>query len=167
MTLASAAAVANSLSFLLSALIAIWYVAPWLKTRSRAAALTALLWFHAFRYVALELFSAQAAGLRIPDGLRDQIAYGDLAGSLLALLAIAALRFRFRYAVALTWLFAAATAVDLVNALVSGVRNEMMGAVHDVPWLVLCFYVPGLWVTLALIVWQLVSRAGEPLAETA
>jgi len=161
MTPTSAALVANSLSLLLCVLIAVWYLVPWLKTRNLAAALTALLWFHAFRYVALELFSAQRAGLPIPNDLRDQIAYGDLAGSLLALLAIVALRYLFRFAIVLTWVFVAATIVDLGNALVSGIRHEMMGAVHDVPWLVLCFYVPALWVTLGLIVWQLVSRGRE------
>jgi Na+/phosphate symporter len=166
MTTTAAALLANTLSFLLALLIAVWYLVPWLNRRSRADALTALLWFNAFRYVALELFSAQSAGLRIPNALRDQIAYGDLAVSLLAVLAIVALRYRFRSAVGLVWIFAAASAVDLTNALVSGVRNAMLGEVHDVPWLILCFYVPALWVTLGLVVWQLISRSRDPLFDS-
>lgn len=154
----SAALAANALSFVAFVLIAIWYVSPWLRTKTRETALTALLWVHAFRYVALELFSAQQAGLAIPDDLRDQIAYGDVLGSVLALVCILALRFRSRAAVPLTWLFAAATFFDLSNALVGGVRHRLMEDVHDVPWLILCFYVPVLWVTLALIVWQLTRR---------
>jgi hypothetical protein len=159
----SAAIAANTLSFVVFFLIALWYAAPWLRARGRAKALTALLWVNAFRYVALELFSAQRAGLSIPDGLRDQIAYGDLAGAVLALLCILAFRLRSRAAVPLTWLFAAATLVDLANALIGGVRYALMGEVHDVPWLVLCFYVPTLWITLGLIFWQLVSRRGEEI----
>ena len=159
-----AALLANTLSFVLSLLIAVWYVVPWLRTRSRPTALTALLWFHAFRYVALELFSAQKAGLPIGNTLRDEIAYGDLAGSALAVIAIVALRYRWRGAVALTWLFVVATLVDLSNALVSGIGQQMMAEVHDVPWLILCFYVPALWTSLGLIVWQLVTRSREPLA---
>ncbi len=166
MSSAAAALLANTLSFVVFVLIALVYAVPWLRTRSRAAALTALLWIHAFRYVALELFSAQRAGLRIPNELRDQIAYGDFAGAVLAVLCILALRFRLHGAVALTWLFAAATFLDLFNALVGGIRHGMMGEVHDVPWLILCFYVPLLWVTLALIVWQLVARRGEGSAST-
>jgi hypothetical protein len=159
-----AALLANTLSFVLSLLIAVWYVVPWLRTRSRPTALTALLWFHAFRYVALELFSAQKAGLPIGNTLRDEIAYGDLAGSALAVIAIVALRYRWRGAVALTWLFVVATLVDLSNALVGGIGQQMMAEVHDVPWLILCFYVPALWTSLGLIVWQLVTRSREPLA---
>ena len=159
-----AALLANTLSFVLSLLLAVWYVVPWLRSRSRATALTALLWFHAFRYVALELFSAQRAGLPIGNGLRDEIAYGDLAGSALAVLAIVALRYRWRGAIALVWLFVVATVFDLSNALVGGIRQQMMAEVHDVPWLILCFYVPALWTSLGLIVWQLVTRSREPLA---
>ena len=159
-----AALLANTLSFVVSVLIAVWYVVPWLRTRSRAAALTTLLWFHAFRYVALELYSAQRAGLPIGNALRDEIAYGDLIGSALAVLAIVALRYRFRGAIALTWLFVAATLVDLSNALVGGIGQQMMAEVHDVPWLILCFFVPALWTSLGLIVWQLVTRSKDPLA---
>jgi hypothetical protein len=41
-----------------STMMAIWYVAPWLGTQQRGEALTLLLWVHAFRHVALEIFSA-------------------------------------------------------------------------------------------------------------
>ena len=102
--------------------------------------------------------------LPIPNGLRDQIAYGDLVGAALALLCILALSLRLRAAVALAWLFTAATFLDLSNALAGGIRHDMMGEVHDVRWLILCFYVPALWITLALIIWQLVSRRGESVA---
>jgi hypothetical protein len=38
-------------------------------------------------------------------------------------------------------------------------------AASGVTWLILTFYVPLLWVSLGLIVWQLVARRGEPLIE--
>jgi len=166
MSSAAAALLANTLSFLVFVLIAFFYVVPWLRTKKREAALMVLLWVHAFRYVALELFSAQRAGLPIPNDLRDQIAYGDVVGTALAVLCILALRYGIRGGIALTWLFAAATFLDLVNALVGGIRHGMMGEVHDVPWLILCFYVPLLWVTLGLIVWKLLIRRGEGPAST-
>ena len=160
----SAGLTANALSFVAFILIACWYAAPWLRAASREKALTVLLWINAFRFVALELFSAQRAGLAIPDDLRDQIAYGDVAGAILAVICIFALRRRSRAAIPLTWIFALATFLDLANALVGGFRHQMMAFVHDVPWLILCFYVPVLWVALVLIVWQLISRRGEELA---
>jgi hypothetical protein len=97
----------------------------------------------------------------------DLIAYGDLAGMVLAVFALAALRGGSRVAVPLTWVFVVATVLDLVSTLLGGLRAGMLGEANDVPWLVLCFYVPALWTTLGLIVWQLVTRRGEPLAEAA
>ena len=40
MTLMSAAALASLLSFAIFALMAVWYVAPWVATQQRAEALT-------------------------------------------------------------------------------------------------------------------------------
>jgi hypothetical protein len=45
---------AQFISLFVYAMIAKWYVAHWLKARSRADALIALLWVHVFRYVALQ-----------------------------------------------------------------------------------------------------------------
>jgi hypothetical protein len=51
-----AQASAQLVSLIVYAAIAAWYVAPWLRSRSRADALIALLWVHVFRYVALQVF---------------------------------------------------------------------------------------------------------------
>src|SRR5215468_9605651 len=99
----AAAGLASTLSFVVLLLMATWYVIPWLKSRSRADALTALLWVQAFRYVALQIFSAQKFGFAVSDGARDQIAAGDVAGMILALIAIVALRYRLRVATLLVW----------------------------------------------------------------
>ncbi|HYS54247.1 MAG TPA: hypothetical protein VER58_10850 [Thermoanaerobaculia bacterium] len=149
---------ANTLSFVVYAIIAFWYVVPWMQKQERAIALVPLLWVHAFRHVALQVFSAQKAGLVVPDHLRNAIAFGDVAGTILALGALIALRLRSRLAIPITWVFVVATAADLVNAMVGGMREKMLGAAYGVTWLILAFYVPALWTTLALIVWQLVSR---------
>jgi len=133
---------ANTLSFVLCVIVTLWYVAPWLRKAGRAAALMPLLWVHAFRHVALQVFSAQRAGLAVSDTLRDQIAYGDLLGMALAVLALAALRARARAAIPLVWLFVAATCADLLNALVGGMREGMLGHASGVTWLILVFYVP-------------------------
>src|SRR5215468_9039341 len=93
----------STLSFVVLLLMATWYVIPWLKSRSRADALTALLWVQAFRYIALQIFSSQKFGFAVSDGARDQIAAGDVAGMILALIAIVALRYRLRVATLLVW----------------------------------------------------------------
>src|SRR5262244_2354143 len=117
-----AAALASTLSFIVFASIVVWYVAPWLRTQSRADALIALLWVQVFRYVALQIFSAQKFGFAVSDSARDQIAAGDVIGAILALSAIIALRYKARISIGLTWLFAAETAFDLANSTITGVN---------------------------------------------
>jgi hypothetical protein len=164
MSLMSAAAIATVLSFVVFAIMAVWYVAPWLATRPLAEALTPLLWIHAFRHVALQIFSAQQFGFAVSDGTRDQIAAGDVIGMILAVAAIVALRWRARIAALLVWVFVAATAIDLVNATIAGVREQLFAKASGLTWLILTFYVPLLWVSLGLVVWQLYARRDEPLA---
>ena len=164
MTLMSAAAFATVLSFIVFAIVAIWYVAPWLETRQRAEALVWLLLVHAFRHVALQIFSAQKFGFAVSDGARDQIAAGDVTGMILALIAIVALRYRLGMAALLIWVFVAETVLDLANATIAGIREELFSTASGVTWLILTFYVPLLWVSLGLIVWQLCSRHREPLS---
>jgi hypothetical protein len=164
MTLMSAAALASVLSFVIFAIMALWYVAPWLATQHRAEALIPLLWVHAFRHVALQIFSAQKFGFAVSDGGRDQIAAGDVIGMLLAVIAIVGLHYRARIAPVLVWLFVAETLFDLVNSTIAGVREQLFASASGVTWLILTFYVPLLWVSLGLIAWQLYARRQEPLA---
>src|SRR5262249_35949273 len=159
MNLMTAAALALVLSFVVFVIMAGWYVAPWLATRQRAEALTPLLWVHAFRHIALQIFSAQRFGFAVSDGARDQIAAGDVIGMILAVIAIVALHYRARIAPVLVWVFVAETVFDLINATIAGVREQLFATASGVTWLILTFYVPLLWVSLCLIVWQL-ARIG-------
>jgi hypothetical protein len=163
MDLATAGILAMLLSFVAFIAAATWHVAPWLLRQRRADALIALLWVHAFRHVALQILSAQKAGFAVSDTLRDSILYGDLVGMVLALLAISALRSRLGIAVPLVWLFAAATALDLVNGSIGGMREGALASAAGVTWLILTFYVPILYTSLGLIIWQLVRRRQESL----
>jgi hypothetical protein len=164
MSLMSATALASLISFALFALIAVWYVVPWLRSQPRAQALVPLLWVHAFRYVALQIFSAQKIGFAVSDGARDQIAFGDVIGSILAVIAIVALRYRLRMALVVVWMLVLESALDLANATIAGIGEQLFATASAVTWLILSFYVPLLWISLALIVWQLFSRRDEPVS---
>jgi hypothetical protein len=65
-----AAQFAMVLTFVACIAAAVWYVAPWLALRERADGLVPLLWVHAFRHVALQIFSAPRLGFGVPDGVR-------------------------------------------------------------------------------------------------
>ena len=158
-----AQASAQLLSLVVFSAIAQWYVSPWLKSRPRADALIALLWVHVFRYVALQVFSAQQTGFPISDGGAMEIVVGDVAGAVIAFVTIALLRHRVRFAVPLAWLLVAETAYDTVSNIQGGVHEHLMGAASGVTWLVLIFFVPIVVVSAVLIAWQLYSRRGEAL----
>ena len=139
--------------------------APWMKRHSLATALTAPLWIHALRQIAMQIFSARKFGFDVPLSLAREIAWGDVVGALLALTALWLLRYRSRWARVLLWIFVAETFVDLVNATIQGIRNEVFMTANGVTWVILNFYVPLLWVTLVLIVWRLLSP--EPIEQSA
>ena len=167
LTQQAAQALAQASSLAVFATMAIWYVAPWLNSRGRAAALTPLLWIHVFRCVALQTVSAQHAGFPISDGGRDEIISGDFAGAILAALAIVALRRRARWSIPLVWLLVAETAFDTVTNVMGGIRERLFGAASGVTWFILSFYVPVIIVSLGLLVWQLYTRRGEALTSSA
>jgi len=157
----AAALVAMALSFVVFATAAAWYAAPRMRAAALGAAITPLLWIHAFRHVALQLFSAQEFGFAIPDLTRDEIVYGDLIGMGLALATLYALRYRWRVAIALAWVFVVATVLDLSNAAVMGIREHLFDKATDLSWLILTFYVPALWVSVVLVAWRLWTPEGS------
>ena len=159
--LTAAALVAMALSFVVFATAAAWYAVPRMRAVALAAAITPLLWIHTFRYVALQLISAQEFGFGIPNSTRDQIVYGDLVGMVLALATLYALRFRWRSAIPLAWVFVVATVLDLSNAALMGIREDLFDKATDVSWLILTFYVPALWVSVVLVAWRLWTREGS------
>lgn len=164
MDLKAAASLAMILSFVAYGTAAVWYAAPRMRVAPVAAAITPLLWIHAFRYVALQLFSSQMFGFAIRDLTLNEIVYGDLIGSVLALATLYALRFRSRFAIPLAWVLIVATVVDLGNAVVQGIREDLFDKASDVSWLILTFYVPALWVSVVLIAWRLWTQQREPMA---
>ncbi len=163
MSLTSAAGLATVLSFLVFAVMAAWYVTPWLRARPRVEALTPLVWINAFRHVALQIFSAQHFGFAVSDGTRDQIVAGDLIGMALAVVAIVALHYRARVAPFLVWVLVAETALDLVYTTILGVHEHLYATASAVTFLIVAFYVPLLWISVVLMAWQLYSRRNEPL----
>jgi hypothetical protein len=164
--LTPAQASAQFMSLIVLAAIARWYIIPWLNSHARADALIALLWVHVFRYVALQVFSAQAEGFPISNGGAMEIVIGDVAGAVIAFTAIALLRRRSRLAIPLAWLLAVETAYDTVSNIHGGVQEHLMGAASGVTWMVLTFFVPMVVVSGVLMVWQLYARRGENLGSS-
>lgn len=144
------------LSLVVYALIARWYVAPRLAALPLAAALTPLLFLHAFRHVGLVFLVPTVVGPALQPEFAVPAAYGDLLTALLALLALVALRSRWSIALALVWLFNLVGTLDLLNAFFQGNRLQVqLGSAYYIP----TFAVPALFVTHAMIFAMLVRRA--------
>ena len=158
-----AQASAQFISLIVFVAAARWYIVPWLNARPLADALIALLWVHVFRYVALQVFSAQHDGFPISDGGAIDIVIGDVTGAVMAFAAIVLFRRKSGIAIPLAWLLVAETAYDTVTNIHGGVREQLMGAASGVTWMILVFFVPAVVVSCALMVWQLYTRRGETL----
>ncbi len=134
------------LSLIVYALIAKWYVAPWLAGKPVEQALVPLIFPHAFRHMGLLFLVPGVVAEPLPPEFADPAAYGDLASGLLAILALIALRGGWKAALSLVWLFNVVGTVDLLYAVFGGFSvsaQENMGAA----WYIPTFIVPALLVT--------------------
>jgi hypothetical protein len=148
--------------------LAVWglvgarYIWPALRERSRAEALRPLLLLHAFRFVGMVFLVPGVVSPELPEAFARPAAYGDLATSLLALLAIATLRSRAGTIIA--WVFTSVGTVDLVNAFYQGDRAGLtpgqLGAAYYIPTVI----VPLLLVTHAMV-FRILLRTDAPLSQ--
>jgi len=140
------------LSVIVFGLLARWFLAPWLRSLSQHQALFWLTLPHVFRYVGLAFLVPGLVVHPLPGYFAIPAAYGDLAASLLALLALLALRAQWRWAIALVWIFNVVGTLDLLNALRHAEVVPLFGAV----WFIPTFLVPLLLVTHFMIfIWLL------------
>src|SRR4030095_1306494 len=151
-----------TLSLVAYVLIAFWYVVPRLSKLPREAALVPLLWVHAFRIVGGTSLAPGAVDAGVPMDFRVMIGYGDLATAFLALLALIALRARFRGAIALVWLFIMVGMLDTVNAIIQSMRDSVFTYALGFNWVIVAIYVPALLVSSLLIFMQLLSPNLSP-----
>ena len=154
-----------TLSLVVYAFIAFWYVAPRLSRLPREVALVPLLWVHAFRIVGGTILAPGAVDAGVPMDFRVMVGYGDLATAVLALLALIALRAKFSGAIALVWLCIVVGMLDTVNAIIQSTRYSVFTYPLGVNWVIVTMYVPALLVSSLLIFMQLL-RPTRPSTES-
>ena len=137
-------------------LIAKWYVWPLVRWRPMATALVPLLLFHSFRFVGLAFLIPGVTSEPLDPRFANPAAYGDLVAALLALLGILALRRGWRTAIPLVWVFNVEGTLDLLYAVMQGLRyteDGTFGATFFIPMVV----VPALLVSHVLMFVMLVK----------
>jgi hypothetical protein len=123
-----------TLSLIVYALIAKWYVAPRLAALPRHDALIPLVFLHAFRHLGLVFLLPTVVGSTLPAVFAVPTAYGDLLTGLLALLAVVALRHRWGVAIGLVWLVNVVGTLDFLYGFYQGMRLQVaLGAAYFIP----------------------------------
>ena len=145
------------LSIIVWGLIAKWSLAPWLAKMPQDQALYWLALPHAFRHIGMVFLVPGVVAQPLPSNFAIPAAYGDLLTSVLALLALVALRTGWGHAVALVWIFNIVGTVDLANALRHGDVAPGFGAA----WFIPTMLVPLLLVTHFLMFKRLLVRGQE------
>ncbi len=149
------------LSLVVYALMAKWYVTPWLAKKPIHSALIALTFPHAFRHIGLAFLVPGLVAQPLPSSFAFAAAYGDFVSGLLALLSLLALRGRWRLALPLVWLFNIVGTVDLLNAL-----RQADAVPHLLTtWYIPTFIVPVLLVTHVMM-FALLLRRGSSVETT-
>jgi hypothetical protein len=165
MTQATALHLAQLFSLAAFFMVAMFYFVPWARRQDRASALQPLIWMQVFRFIALQSYSAQAAGsMPISDGMRDQIVYGDIAAAALAIVTLVALHYRMRIAVWLAWFVVAETVFDFANNIARAAREHADGLSSGTTWMIQAFYLPLIALAVGFTVWQLVARRQEAIS---
>lgn len=142
------------LSLFVYALIAKWYVTPWLAEKPINQVLILLIFPHTSRHIGLTFLVPGVVAEPLSGFFANTAAYGDLVSGLLAILSLVALREGWSLALLLVWLFNIFGTVDLLNALRQADAVPDLGAT----WYIPTFWVPVLLVTHFMIFSRLLRR---------
>lgn len=127
------------------ALVARWYILPWMEGKPLVDALSPLLLLNALRYVGLAFLIPGVTAEVLDPRFAAPAAWGDLAAATLALIALMALRRGWSCAGVLVWIFNVFGALDLINALVQGLRHTIDGHLGA------AYFIPALFVPILLV----------------
>jgi hypothetical protein len=136
--------------FVASTVMARLYFWPMLRSMPRYNALRVLAALSAFRFEGMNFMVVGFVSPQLPSWFGSQVGWGDLAAAVLALLSMAALSWRWTFALPIVWIFNLEGAADLLNAYFKGATQVadpgLMGAGIYIPTV----YVPILLVSHAL-----------------
>lgn len=86
---------------------------------------------------------------------------GDVAGAIIALLAILAFRRFAKIGIVLSWLLVIETVADVIVGFIRKAHEPLWGKASGVTWLILDLYIPLILVCLPLLVWRLIIWRDE------
>ena len=117
--------ISYAVAFLVFGLIGKWYLWPAIKDRAPGVALTPLLLYACLRVNGLMFLMPGLVSPELSKAFAVPTAYGDLTAALLALLALACVRFESVAAVPMVWLFNIVGLLDLIYANISTFKDHV------------------------------------------
>jgi len=140
-----------TLSLVIFALIAMWYIAPALDRLPIHTALVPLFLVHTLRYLPSTAFAPGQVDPKLPMGAMATIAYGDLASAILALVAVVFLRYRWAGSIAVAWLVNILASLDWLNGGFVAASNQFPTYALGGNWYIVNYYVPVIGVVHVMI----------------
>jgi hypothetical protein len=141
----------------------LWILWPWMAEGGFRRVFTVLAGVHLFRWiglVALNPTHVDGAALGLAHFYLQQVAYGDLAANILAIIAIVAVRSNWASQMFWAWAFIIVGTADTLNAgpnFIMAIKDDAQ--VGALGWLILVGYVPAILLTEIVILVQLVRRS--------
>jgi len=132
-------------AFVATFVVARLYVWPALRLLPRSDALRILASLHAFRFLGMNFMVAGFVSPALNSAVGTQVAWGDFAAAVLALISIAVLSRRWAAAIPIVWIFNLWGTADLLNAYFKGGTQ-----VADVGLFGAGLYIPALLVPILL-----------------
>lgn len=153
--------ISYAVAFLAFGLIAKWYVWPVLKRLDAKTALTPLLLYACLRVNGLMFLMPGVVRADLPAAFARPTAYGDLTAVILALIALAALRNGWSFAIPAVWLFNIAGLTDLAYANLSTFKDHVDPASLGASYYLAVLNVPAMIVVHFLIFAYLLRRSAK------
>jgi hypothetical protein len=142
--------------FIAWTIVAVHYMWPYLRARTRAEALRPLLILHSFRFVGLSFLIPGVVSPDLSPAFAVPAAFGDLGAAILALLALWALPSGL--GIVLAWIFNIWGTADLLFAFYQGNQAGFLAGQLGAAFYIPTFLVPLLLVTHVLVFRVLLRR---------
>jgi hypothetical protein len=131
--------------------LTVFYIWPALRKLPKYEALKILAFPHAFRFIGLSFLFPGVVSPELTSVFSIPAAWGDFGAAILALFSIAALTWRWSFAIPLVWIFNLWGTIDLLYAYYNGIVLQIEPALFGAAFYIPTMIVPPLLVTHALI----------------
>ena len=156
--------IAQSFATIVYLTLASIFLIPKLSHLSLNFVATILLIPHLFRFIALEIYSALENGNAGGSvEIYTTLIYGDVATAVLAIISVWALKLSWSFTKPIVWTTIIFGVLDQILAAYSVLSTGVGETISDLTWFSFAFFVPLLWVSSVLLIWQLWTRRTETI----